>query len=122
MPVINSKAIYLQLADKIMDGILSGEYPSGERLPSVRDYAASVEVNSNTVMRTYDFLQQRGVISNKRGVGFFVDAEARPTILELRRSQFFNEETPYFFNRLKQFEVSSRELAEMYQNYLKNQQ
>lgn len=122
MPVINSKAIYLQLADKIMDGILSGEYPSGERLPSVRDYAASVEVNSNTVMRTYDFLQQRGVISNKRGVGFFVDVQARQTILELRCSQFFNEETPYFFNRLKQFGVSSCELAEMYHNYLNNQQ
>lgn len=113
-----AKAIYLQLADTIMDSILAGVYPLGERLPSVREYAASVEVNANTVMRTYDHLQQLGVIFNKRGVGFFVADNAPEVILSTRREIFFHTETPYFFSRLKQFGVAPDTLAQMYKEFL----
>ena len=66
----DNKPIYLQITDGIMDSILCGEYPPGERLPSVREYAAKVEVNANTVMRSFDWLQQQSVIFNRRGIGF----------------------------------------------------
>ena len=51
-----SKSIYLQIADRIMDEILHDTYKEEERIPSVREYAAMVEVNANTMMRTYDYL------------------------------------------------------------------
>ena len=51
-----SKAIYLQIADRICDEVLLGQYREEERIPSVREYAAVVEVNANTVMRSYDRL------------------------------------------------------------------
>ena len=54
-----------------MDDIVAGIYPEGQRIPSVREYASSVEVNANTVMRTTDFLSQRELIFNRRGIGFF---------------------------------------------------
>ena len=54
-----SKAIYLQIADRICDEVLLGQYREEERIPSVREYAAVVEVNANTVMRSYDYLQSR---------------------------------------------------------------
>ena len=66
-----SKAIYLQIADRICDEVLLGQYQEEERIPSVREYAAVVEVNANTVMRSYDYLQTQGVIYNKRGIGLF---------------------------------------------------
>ena len=50
-----SKSIYLQIADRICDEILQGQYPEEERIPSVREYAGTVEVNANTVVRTYDY-------------------------------------------------------------------
>ena len=50
-----SKAIYLQIADRICDEVLLGQYQEEERIPSVREYAAVVEVNANTVMRSYDY-------------------------------------------------------------------
>lgn len=118
MTLSNSKAIYLQIADKIMDGILAGEQSAGERIPSVREYASTVEVNANTVMRTYDHLQQLGVIFNRRGVGFFVAENAPATILSARRASFFNEECPYIFSRMRQFGITPQELAEMYTNFL----
>ncbi len=114
------KPIYLQIADKIMDDILAGIYPEQERLPSVREYAASVEVNANTVMRTYDFLSQRELIFNKRGIGFFVETGARTRILEIRRAKFFTTESNYFFGRLASFSVTPDELARLYASYLDN--
>lgn len=106
------------MADRIMDSILSGEYAAQQRIPSVREYAAIVEVNANTVMRTYDYLQQSGVIFNKRGVGFFVADNAPETILTLRRGQFFDSEIPYFFSRLSQFGTSPDELKQSYKQFL----
>lgn len=55
----NNKAIYLQIADRICDDIMQGKYDSDNRIPSVREYAASVEVNANTVMRSYERLTSR---------------------------------------------------------------
>ena len=62
-----SKSIYLQIADRIMDEILRMVYPEEGRVPSVREYAAMVEVNANTVVRSYDYLQGQEIIYNKRG-------------------------------------------------------
>ena len=67
-----SKSIYLQIADRICDEILQGQYTEEERILSVREYAATVEVNANTVVRTYDYLQGQEIIYNKRGIGYFV--------------------------------------------------
>ena len=71
-----SKPIYLQIADRICDEILQGRYAENDRIPSVRDYAATVEVNANTAMRSYDFLQSRSVIRMQRGIGYFVEQSA----------------------------------------------
>lgn len=113
-----NKPIYLQITDGIMDDILNGVYPPDGRLPSVREYASKVEVNANTVMRSYDWLQQQSVIFNKRGIGFFVLPEARKRILEMRRNIFFRDEAAYFFSRLKSFGLSPEEVAFLYSEYL----
>ncbi|MBR2202105.1 MAG: GntR family transcriptional regulator, partial [Bacteroidales bacterium] len=62
-----SKPIYMQIVDRICGEILTGVYKAEERIPSVREYAANLEVNANTVVRSYDFLQNKDIIFNKRG-------------------------------------------------------
>ena len=81
-----NQTIYLQIAERISDEILLGHYAIGSRIPSVREYAALVEVNANTVMRSYEFLQTQGIIFNKRGIGFFVSPDAKIKIKSYRRS------------------------------------
>ncbi|MBD5357103.1 MAG: GntR family transcriptional regulator [Bacteroides sp.] len=115
-----TKPIYLQITDGIMDQILDGTYPLNSRLPSVRDYATKVEVNANTVMRAYDWLQQQKIIFNRRGIGFFILPEAHKRILEMRRNIFFHDEATYFFSRLKSFGLSVDEVANLYKQYLEN--
>ena len=114
-----SKSIYLQIADRICDEILQGQYKEEERIPSVREYAATVEVNANTVVRSFDYLQGQDIIYNKRGLGYFVALEGRERILELRKEVFLKEELPELFRQLKTLDISIKDIEKMYKDYLK---
>ena len=72
----NSKPIYIQIYDSVCERILSGDLKPDERILSVREYGASVGVNPNTVMRTYEKLTADKIIYNKRGIGYFISPEA----------------------------------------------
>ena len=111
----DNKAIYLQIADRIGDQILSGTLTPDGKVPSVRELAAEIEVNANTVARTYDHLQQSGVIYTKRGLGYFVSPEAKEKIVASRREQ---GEMDYFLGQLKAVGITPAELQELYSNYL----
>ena len=113
-----SKPIYLQIADRICDEILQGQYKEEERIPSVREYAATVEVNANTVVRSFDYLQNQEIIYNKRGLGYFVSAGGRGRILELRKEVFLRDELPEFFRQLKTLDIPLEEVGKMYRDYL----
>lgn len=112
-----NKPIYLQLVDKICDGILTGLYGEDVRILSVREFAAQVEVNANTVMRTYDYLQQAGVIYNKRGIGYFVSPGAMESIKNERMTRFMDDEMDAFFSQLTLLGITPETLCDMYTKY-----
>ena len=114
-----SKPIYLQIADRICDEILQGKYKEEERIPSVREYASTVEVNANTVVRSFDYLQGQDIIYNKRGLGYFVHTGARERILELRKEVFLRDELPEFFRQIKTLDIPLKDVEKMYKEYLK---
>ena len=114
-----SKPIYLQIADRICDEILQGKYKEEERIPSVREYASTVEVNANTVVRSFDYLQGQDIIYNKRGLGYFVNTGARERILELRKEVFLRDELPEFFRQIKTLDIPLKDVEKMYSDYLK---
>ena len=80
--------------------ILAGEWREQERIISVREMAAAVGVNPNTVMRSYERLEADGIIYNRRGVGFYVAAGAQDHIKQLERTKFMDEELPKLKERL----------------------
>ena len=114
------QTIYLQIAERISDEILLGHYATGARIPSVREYAALVEVNANTVMRSYEFLQTQGIIFNKRGIGFFVSPDAKIKIREYRRNEFLKNELPRFFMQLYTLHIPMDEIDSMYREFIEN--
>lgn len=122
MIIDNNKAIYLQIADRICDDIMSGTSGAGERLPSVREYAALVQVNPNTVMRSYELLSQQGIIYNKRGIGYFVSDNARADIYARREATFRNETLEKMFGQLRLLGVTPEALAADYAAWLKQNQ
>lgn len=115
-----NKPIYLQIADRIMDEILNSTYPEGGRIPSVREYAAMVEVNANTVVKSFDFLQNNEIIFNKRGLGYFVAEGAVQKIISNRKDTFLNDELPEMFVKLKQLDISMNEVQNMFRDWLKS--
>ena len=105
-----NKAIYLQIRDSICERILTGELKPEDRIPSVREYGASIGVNPNTVMRTYEKLTQEGVIYNKRGIGYFISQEAKDLVLESSRKEFIENELPVMIRKMELLGLDPKEL------------
>lgn len=75
LPTINPKSgvpLYIQIKEEIKVLIIKGAYPPGEQLPTVRQLAVDLRINSNTVARAYSELEREGVISTHQGKGTFV--------------------------------------------------
>ena len=96
----SNKPIFLQIRDSVRERILSGELKPGDRIPSVREYGASIGVNPNTVMRTYERLTAEGIIHNQRGIGYFISEGARENVLESSRKEFLEEELPAVIKKM----------------------
>lgn len=116
-----SRPIYLQIAERIMDEILQDVYEESDRIPSVREYAAEVEVNANTVARSFDYLQTREIIFNKRGIGYFVANGAKDTIRTLRKKEFVEESLPELFRKMALLDISIDDVNTLYKRYCDNQ-
>jgi DNA-binding transcriptional regulator YhcF (GntR family) len=114
--------IYIQVAERICDCIQTGQYAENERIPSVREYAVFVEVNANTVVRSYDYLQQLGAIYNKRGLGYFVSEGASEIIQNRRRDNFYKEYLPDFFHRIRVLSISMDDINRRYSTYLEQKE
>jgi DNA-binding transcriptional regulator YhcF (GntR family) len=113
-----TQANYHQIGDSVCEQILLNRWKEGERLLSVRELGGTLEVNPNTVMRTYDFLQGKEIIFNKRGVGFFVAENARAKIINYRKKIFLEQDLPWVFKNMILADMSLSEFEKEYNNYL----
>jgi DNA-binding transcriptional regulator YhcF (GntR family) len=118
----DTQAIYLQIGDYVCEQILLDRWAAGDRILSVRELGVALQVNPNTVMRSFDFLQTNEIIFNKRGVGYFVTAQAKSKILEYRRKQFLEQELPVFFKNMTLLGMSFEEIEAQYEVYMKSNQ
>ena len=115
-----TKAIYLQIADRLCDQILAGEYEEMQRVPSVREVAAQLEVNPNTVVRSFDFLQNNKIIFNKRGMGYFVVEGASDVIRAMRTQIFMDNTLPQLFAEMNKIGITIEDIENQYNNFLNN--
>ena len=113
----DNEAIYLQIAAFVSDNILIGKWPAEQKIPSVRDLAIELEVNPNTVMRSYEFLQNLEVIYNKRGLGLFVALDGYEKVKAYRKERFIQQDLPGFFRNLYLLDIGIEELTQWYQKF-----
>jgi len=108
------QAIYLQIADVFCENILNRKWKEEDKIPSIRDMAVELEVNPNTAMRTFSYLQDHGIIYNKRGIGYFVTEEGYKKTLELVRTKFIEKELPAIFRTLDLIDLSMNDIVNLY--------
>ena len=107
------KPIYLQNVDLMQEKIGCGEWPEEERIPSVREMGASVGVNPNTIVRSYQLLESQGIIYNKRGMGYYVKDGAVARIKENVKREFIANELPRFKAKAGMLGIGKEELIDL---------
>ncbi len=115
MNFTNDKAIYIQMADRLMDEILADKYKDDDRIPSVREYAVLLEVNTNTAVKAYDELSRANIIYNKRGLGYFVTPGAKKQILKERKKEFMKERLPELFRQMQLLGITLEDVKVAYE-------
>lgn len=108
----NDKAIYLQMAERLCDEIVAGHYAEDDRIPSVREYAALLEVNVNTAVKAYEQLAREDIIYQRRGLGYFVTPGALDRIRDERRRAFIDATLPQLFKQMRLLDIPIGQINE----------
>ena len=114
----NDAPIYTQLIQQVKVGIVTGAFPPGERLPSVRDLATEAGVNPNTMQRALAELERDGLVYSQRTAGRFVTEDntmintAKRSLAERHVKTFLEAMLRLGFQREEIIELIERELGE----------
>lgn len=101
----NDAPIYTQLIEQIKVGIVTNQFPPGERLPSVRDMATEAGVNPNTMQRAMAELERQGLVYSQRTTGRLVTedmnriAQAKRELAERHIQAFITSMTGLGFEK-----------------------
>lgn len=111
MPWIFSgdKPIYTQLVERLQLRIVTGEYPPGSRLSSVRDLAAEAAVNPNTMQRALSELENMGLVYTQRTAGRFVTEDGEK--IAALRQQLGREKVRRFLAEMRELGYRRAEAA-----------
>lgn len=100
--------IYLQIMDIIKMKIVTGKLKSNDKLPSVREMATNLNVNPNTLQRSYQELERLGIVYTQRGTGTFV-GEEKDMVDDLKR-EMAKEVIDSFILRMKSLGFTANEI------------
>ena len=85
-------------------------------MPGVREYAALLEVNVNTVVKAYELLARQGIIYSKRGMGYYVAPDAPELVRRERRNDFRQHTLPQVFRQMRLLGIGMDEVVQAYEN------
>ena len=113
------KPIFLQLAEQLENGILSGAYPEGSQVPSITEYAATYQINPATALKGINLLVDAGLLYKKRGVGMFVASGAREKLRQSRRERFYQDYVQRMVREARNLGLTDQELLELLERGMK---
>lgn len=111
------KPIYRQIADFVLERIIAREWKAGDRLQSVRDFAAEVQVNPNTVVKAFNFLSDKEIIYTQRGIGYFIAEDALQKAYDFQKAVFLDKELPGMLKKMALLNIDFEELEALYKKY-----
>ena len=111
--------IYIQIANQIRHMIAADELLAGDQLPTVRQVAADLRVNFNTVARAYRRLDEAGIISTQLGRGTFILAPETAEQSEALRRKDLDNLTLQYLHNVQALGFSSVEIRPVLDEYFK---
>lgn len=112
-----NKPIYQQIIDFCFGNILAGRWAGDSRIPSVRELAIQLAVNTHTVLKAYEYLQATDIIYPRRGLGFFLSADASEKVMKLRQREFFDTTLHELFEQMDMLGISIDDMVKHYEQY-----
>lgn len=113
----SDRPIYTQVLEKIRFHIISGIYPAGSKLPSVRDLAAEASVNPNTMQKALSELERSGLIYSQRTSGRYVTEDEN--MIKKVREDMATEQIRDFFKLMKDLGYSPEETVALIEKIVK---
>lgn len=107
------KPIFIQIADGIEDGILTGAFPEESQIPSITEFSVNYKINPATALKGINLLVDEGIIFKKRGVGMFVSKGAVSQLQKKRQDQFFDNYISRLIDEAKRLNITSSEIIAM---------
>ncbi len=104
------KPIFLQLAEQLEDGILSGAFPEEGQIPSITEYASTYKINPATALKGVNLLVDAGLLYKKRGVGMFVTQGAQEALRQRRSEAFYQDYIVTLVRKAKGLNMSLEQL------------
>ena len=104
------KPIFIQIADGIEDGILTGAFPEESQIPSITEFSVNYKINPATALKGINLLVDEGIIFKKRGVGMFVSKGAVSQLQKKRQDQFFDHYISKLIDEAKRLNITSGEI------------
>lgn len=109
----DNKPIYLQIKEFIEDSIINQSIKAGERVPSTNEFAKYYKINPATAAKGINELVAEGILFKRRGVGMFVQENARQILLEKRKELFYESYILPLKSEAKKLQITVEELMEM---------
>ena len=122
MNFAEEKSIYLQIAEKIEDAILSGAFCEESQIPSTTEFSVNYKINPATALKGISLLVDDGIIYKKRGLGMFVCPGAKEIILNKRKKDFFDSFVRTLLSEARKLNMSRDEILTMIERGYDNEQ
>lgn len=109
----DSRPIFVQITERIEDDIIKEVLPEESQVPSTNQFASFYRINPATAAKGVNQLVDQGILYKRRGVGMFVAAGARVTLMEERKEHFYEAYIVKMMREAKRLGISAEELIEM---------
>lgn len=107
------KPIFIQIAEGIEDGILTGAFLEESQIPSITEFSVNYKINPATALKGINLLVDEAVVFKKRGVGMFVAKGAIDRLKKKRQDQFYDNYIGRLVDEAKRLNITSDEIIAM---------
>ena len=107
------KPIFIQIAEGIEDGILTGAFPEESQIPSITEFSVNYKINPATALKGINLLVDENIIYKKRGVGMFVAEGAVQKLRKKRQDQFYTNYISSLIDEARRLGISSEDVIAM---------